>query len=254
MPLAHRHGPCAPVGANTNRALIAERLRQDLARRNLVVSNDAELSDAGVKIPTALGGAVDSQADYVVTLGLGTPPVLQTVLIDTGRDLSWALQLRQLLPAETPPVRSEQIVHVQDRRLPIRRVQEPRQGRLSRRMHHGRRPVQVQHRPVRGWLEHQRRVQHPVSPSRTSVSDAATTMKAYMTIPTGSSGSARRRSRSSRKRRSSTAAPFRTAFHGETTARGISPSARRAAATTTRPASCSLRCTSWSRAWRRSTW
>jgi hypothetical protein len=49
---------------------MGERLRQDRARRNLVVSNAAELSDSGVKIPTALGGAVESQADYVGTLAV----------------------------------------------------------------------------------------------------------------------------------------------------------------------------------------
>jgi hypothetical protein len=44
--------------------------------------------DANVSIPTHLGGSVDS-LEYVVTVGLGTPPVSQVVLMDTGKDLSW---------------------------------------------------------------------------------------------------------------------------------------------------------------------
>ncbi|KAK3129056.1 hypothetical protein QOZ80_6BG0470880 [Eleusine coracana subsp. coracana] len=94
VPLMHRHGPCAPTGAaSTNQpSSLAETLRRDRARRNHIISKAsgrlATLSDAGVRIPTALGDAVDS-LEYVVTLGIGTPSVQQTMLIDTGSDLSW---------------------------------------------------------------------------------------------------------------------------------------------------------------------
>ncbi|PAN24551.1 hypothetical protein PAHAL_4G232500 [Panicum hallii] len=94
VPLAHRHGPCAPASvASGGEPSLAERLRRDLARRRHIIrkasGRTVTLSDAaGVSIPTSLGAAVDS-LEYVVTLGLGTPAVQQTVLIDTGSDLSW---------------------------------------------------------------------------------------------------------------------------------------------------------------------
>ncbi|CAL5038236.1 unnamed protein product [Urochloa decumbens] len=99
VPLAHRHGPCAPASSSSSggaKPSLAERLRHDRARRRHILSKatgrtTVTLSDsdaAGVSIPTSLGAAVDS-LQYVVTLGFGTPAVEQTVLIDTGSDLSW---------------------------------------------------------------------------------------------------------------------------------------------------------------------
>ncbi|CAN6214160.1 unnamed protein product [Urochloa humidicola] len=94
VPLAHRHGPCAPASASSGKPSLAERLRRDRARRHHIISKatgrTVTLSDdAGrVSVPTSLGSAVDS-LEYVVTLGFGTPAVEQTVLIDTGSDLSW---------------------------------------------------------------------------------------------------------------------------------------------------------------------
>ncbi|TVU11521.1 hypothetical protein EJB05_45112, partial [Eragrostis curvula] len=93
VPLVHRHGLCVPSRASTAKPSLAERLRRDRARRNHIINKvsgrkTTTLFDAGVRIPTALGDAVDS-LEYVVTLGVGTPAVQQTVLIDTGSDLSW---------------------------------------------------------------------------------------------------------------------------------------------------------------------
>nr|CAB3467905.1 unnamed protein product [Digitaria exilis] len=93
VPLVHRHGPCAPASA-AGKPSLSERLRRDRARRSHIISKatgrTVTLSDAsgGVTIPTSIGSAVDS-LEYVVTLGFGTPAVDQTVLIDTGSDLSW---------------------------------------------------------------------------------------------------------------------------------------------------------------------
>uniref|UniRef100_A0A0E0LAV6 Peptidase A1 domain-containing protein n=1 Tax=Oryza punctata TaxID=4537 RepID=A0A0E0LAV6_ORYPU len=99
VPLVHRHGPCAPSAASGKPSL-AERLRRDRARANYIVTKAAgrtaatTLSDTaagdggGTSIPAFLGDSVDS-LEYVVTLGIGTPAVQQTVLIDTGSDLSW---------------------------------------------------------------------------------------------------------------------------------------------------------------------
>jgi hypothetical protein len=64
----------------------------DRARAKYIISKATgrmtTLSEGGASIPTYLGDAVDS-LEYVVTLGIGTPAVQQTVLIDTGSDLSW---------------------------------------------------------------------------------------------------------------------------------------------------------------------
>ncbi|GJM99938.1 hypothetical protein PR202_ga17081 [Eleusine coracana subsp. coracana] len=93
IPLVHRHGPCAPTGSYAEKPSLAERLRRDRARRNRIMSKvsgrmSTTLSDASVSIPTALGDAVGT-LEYVVTLSIGTPAVEQTMLIDTGSDLSW---------------------------------------------------------------------------------------------------------------------------------------------------------------------
>ncbi|KAM0917603.1 hypothetical protein ACQ4PT_009109 [Festuca glaucescens] len=64
----------------------------DRARANYIISKATRRmttqSEGGASIPTYLGDAVDS-LEYVVTLGIGTPAVQQTVLIDTGSDLSF---------------------------------------------------------------------------------------------------------------------------------------------------------------------
>ena len=94
MPLSHRHGPCTPSASGTNhvKPSFAERLRRDRARANYIISKTSgrmtTLSEGAASIPTYLGDSVDS-LEYVVTLGIGTPAVQQTVLIDTGSDLSW---------------------------------------------------------------------------------------------------------------------------------------------------------------------
>ncbi|KAL6596627.1 hypothetical protein ACP70R_047270 [Stipagrostis hirtigluma subsp. patula] len=91
LPLAHRHGPCAPVRTDGEKPSFAETLRRDRSRARHVVGRARRRlagSDDGASIPTYLGSSVDS-LQYVVTVGLGTPAVEQTVLIDTGSDLSW---------------------------------------------------------------------------------------------------------------------------------------------------------------------
>ncbi|KAM0903104.1 hypothetical protein ACQ4PT_018896 [Festuca glaucescens] len=77
LPLAHRHGPCAPSGSGT--------------------SDKPSLAARSAGTAPAPRDAVDS-LEYVVTLGIGTPAVQQTVLIDTGSDLSWV----QCKPCNSP--------------------------------------------------------------------------------------------------------------------------------------------------------
>ncbi|KAL6909705.1 hypothetical protein ACP4OV_001364 [Aristida adscensionis] len=95
MPLVHRHGPCAPPSGDSGQPPLAERLRRDRDRARYILHRASggramtELSDNGTaSIPTNLGDTVES-LEYVVTLGIGTPPVEQTLLMDTGSDLSW---------------------------------------------------------------------------------------------------------------------------------------------------------------------
>ncbi|TVU11531.1 hypothetical protein EJB05_45123, partial [Eragrostis curvula] len=92
MPLAHRHGPCSPVQSKEDVSL-AETLRRDLARTKYITRrasrNKQRLqSTDAVSVPTQLGSAFDSQ-QYVVTVGFGSPAVPQTLLVDTGSDLTW---------------------------------------------------------------------------------------------------------------------------------------------------------------------
>ncbi|KAF8657337.1 hypothetical protein HU200_060105 [Digitaria exilis] len=91
MPLAHRHGPCAPMPAKDEMSLV-KKLRRDRARtmsitRRVSRSTRLQNSDA-VIVPTQLGSSYDTQ-QYVVTVGLGTLAVPQTLLLDTGSDLTW---------------------------------------------------------------------------------------------------------------------------------------------------------------------
>lgn len=52
-------------------------------------STSQQNSDAvNVSVPTQLGSSYDSQ-NYVVTVGLGTPAVPQTLLLSTENDLTW---------------------------------------------------------------------------------------------------------------------------------------------------------------------
>uniref|UniRef100_A0ACD5YBT9 Uncharacterized protein n=1 Tax=Avena sativa TaxID=4498 RepID=A0ACD5YBT9_AVESA len=84
LPLYHRNGPCAaaPVVHSARTTILGrDQDRADAIQRAL--SNNSTVS-------TELGIALGlGTLEYVVAVGLGTPPVRQTVLIDTGSDLSW---------------------------------------------------------------------------------------------------------------------------------------------------------------------
>lgn len=100
MPLHHRHGPCSPshsggAGASTTVAASIILRRDQLRADDILLPREADVS---VTVPTALGTSVNT-LEYVVTVGLGTPAVRQTVNIDTGSDLSWV----QCRPCPVPP-------------------------------------------------------------------------------------------------------------------------------------------------------
>ncbi|CAL5044959.1 unnamed protein product [Urochloa decumbens] len=94
LPLNHRRGPCSPFPSSsetipsTADVLHRDRLRADTIRKGLNGTAGANKRGGGVTVPTALGSSLDS-LEYVVTVGLGTPAVTQTVHIDTGSDVTW---------------------------------------------------------------------------------------------------------------------------------------------------------------------
>ncbi|CAM0148903.1 unnamed protein product [Urochloa decumbens] len=92
LPLNHRRGPCSPFPSSetvhsTADVLHRDRLRADSIRKGLNGTAGAN-KRGGVTVPTALGSSLDS-LEYMVTVGLGTPAVTQTVHIDTGSDVTW---------------------------------------------------------------------------------------------------------------------------------------------------------------------
>ncbi|CAL5043124.1 unnamed protein product [Urochloa decumbens] len=95
VPLAHRNGPCAPVKTTKQElSSLAEMLRRDRERTEHItrwISRSRRLQsddDAFVSVPAQLGSSYNSQM-YVATVGLGTPAVPQTLIMDTGSELTW---------------------------------------------------------------------------------------------------------------------------------------------------------------------
>ncbi|CAN6253460.1 unnamed protein product [Urochloa humidicola] len=97
VPLHHRHGPCSPF-TDKKMPTLEEMLRRDQLRATYIQSKfsggdakgstggDAQQSDATVL--TTLGASLNT-LEYVVTVRLGSPAMTQTMLIDTGSDVSW---------------------------------------------------------------------------------------------------------------------------------------------------------------------
>ncbi|CAO1941959.1 unnamed protein product [Urochloa humidicola] len=95
VPLHHRHGPCSPL-TTKKMPTLAEMLQRDQLRAANVQRkfSAAVGTGAGVfqqsdaTVPTTMGTSLNT-LEYVITVSLGTPGVTQTVLIDTGSDVSW---------------------------------------------------------------------------------------------------------------------------------------------------------------------
>ncbi|KAL6606522.1 hypothetical protein ACP70R_042175 [Stipagrostis hirtigluma subsp. patula] len=91
LPLNHRHGPCSPLPSSEKPPSAADVLRWDQLRANAIgrgLNGMAASKRGDVTIPATLGSSLRS-LEYVITVGLGTPAVNQTVFIDTGSDVSW---------------------------------------------------------------------------------------------------------------------------------------------------------------------
>ncbi|XP_066372054.1 aspartyl protease family protein At5g10770-like [Miscanthus floridulus] len=103
LPLNHRHGPCSPLPASARMPSTADVLRRDQLRAKGIrgvlngSASAVERHPATVR-PVTLGSSLDT-LEYVITMGLGTPAVKQTVFIDTGSDITWV----QCRPCPVPP-------------------------------------------------------------------------------------------------------------------------------------------------------
>uniref|UniRef100_A0A8R7VG45 Peptidase A1 domain-containing protein n=3 Tax=Triticum TaxID=4564 RepID=A0A8R7VG45_TRIUA len=96
VPLHHRHGPCSPSPVPSTKApTLEEMLRRDQLRAAYIRrkysgvkggAGDVEQSD--VTVPTTLGTSLGT-LEYLITVGIGSPAMTQTMLIDTGSDVSW---------------------------------------------------------------------------------------------------------------------------------------------------------------------
>ncbi|KAG2605822.1 aspartyl protease family protein At5g10770-like isoform X1 [Panicum virgatum] len=93
LPLTHRHGPCSP-SISKEKPSLEETLRRDQHRAAYIhakVSGNGTkeaLQQSAVTITTSPGFSLGT-AEYVVTVGVGTPAMSQVVSIDTGSDVSW---------------------------------------------------------------------------------------------------------------------------------------------------------------------
>ncbi|CAL9181552.1 unnamed protein product [Musa hybrid cultivar] len=83
--LVSRYGPCSPFETkelpSLEQILLKDQLRVNYLLKGVVKS---QLDDSKASIPAEYGGG-----EYVITVGYGTPSREQTVIMDTGSDLSW---------------------------------------------------------------------------------------------------------------------------------------------------------------------
>ncbi|KAG1363835.1 Aspartyl protease family protein [Cocos nucifera] len=95
LKVVHRHGPCSPIGASREPSHI-QLLNEDEAQVRLLHHRisiaasgpDNTSSSLAATIPAYTGGALHT-ANYIVTVGFGTPKRDLTVVFDTGSDLTW---------------------------------------------------------------------------------------------------------------------------------------------------------------------
>ncbi|TVU28293.1 hypothetical protein EJB05_19804 [Eragrostis curvula] len=93
LPLHHRHGPCSPVSSKKLPTL-EEMLQRDQLRAAYIqrkisrATGGSGVKESNATVPTTLG-TKENSLEYVIKVELGSPAVTQTVLIDTGSDVSW---------------------------------------------------------------------------------------------------------------------------------------------------------------------
>ncbi|KAJ6849720.1 putative protein ASPARTIC PROTEASE IN GUARD CELL 2 isoform X2 [Iris pallida] len=96
LKVVHRHGPCSPM-KHKKKLSHEEILEQDQIRVDWVRSKVSKTSQpesvhhssaAASKIPATSGRAF-STGNFIVTVGFGTPKLQQSVIFDTGSDVTW---------------------------------------------------------------------------------------------------------------------------------------------------------------------
>ncbi|KAL5212205.1 hypothetical protein ABZP36_023052 [Zizania latifolia] len=107
VPLNHRHGPCSPVQSEkkmTDEELLRrDQLRADHIQRKFSKNAGADdIQQSKVTVPTTLGSSLNT-LQYVISVGIGSPAVTQTMTIDTGSDVSWV----QCKPCPNPPCHAQ---------------------------------------------------------------------------------------------------------------------------------------------------
>lgn len=95
LKVVHRHGPCHQVNQESStKQTLTQILSEDQSRVNSIQARHAFRADTdkfrGSKadLPAERGTAVGT-ANYVVSVGLGTPAKPYTLVFDTGSDLTW---------------------------------------------------------------------------------------------------------------------------------------------------------------------
>ncbi|KAK9940457.1 hypothetical protein M0R45_017119 [Rubus argutus] len=91
LEVVHKHGPCSKHNQHkTKIPTHTQILQEDQARVNSIHArlNGDELRQSDTSIPTKSGRVLGSP-NYIVTLGLGSPPRQLSLVFDTGSDLTW---------------------------------------------------------------------------------------------------------------------------------------------------------------------
>ncbi|KAK6927680.1 Xylanase inhibitor, N-terminal [Dillenia turbinata] len=92
MQVVHSHGPCFSSHGKSTAPTVAQVLAQDQSRVDTIHSRLSTGGDplraSSATIPGKSGRSLGS-GNYVVTVGFGTPKRDQTVIFDTGSDLTW---------------------------------------------------------------------------------------------------------------------------------------------------------------------
>ncbi|KAF8654960.1 hypothetical protein HU200_061392 [Digitaria exilis] len=95
LALHHRHGPCSldpsKETLTTEETLHSDQLRARNIHRKLSAAMNTAATDAEkleATVPTTLGTDLQT-LQYLINVSIGTPAIAQTVMIDTGSDISW---------------------------------------------------------------------------------------------------------------------------------------------------------------------
>ncbi|CAD6218761.1 unnamed protein product [Miscanthus lutarioriparius] len=96
LSVVHRHAPCSPLQARGGEPSHAEILDRDQDRVDSIhrltagpsTADDPASASKGVSLPARRGVPLGT-ANYIVSVGLGTPKRDFLVVFDTGSDLSW---------------------------------------------------------------------------------------------------------------------------------------------------------------------